>query len=350
MRGSNDGIWDWNVLTGEVYFSDRFKELLGYGPDGFENVYESFESRLHPDDLDQTKAAIEAHLNERVSYDVEYRLCCRNGDYRWFRARGLALWDDDGNATRMSGSISDVTERKRAEEDLLRRTEELERSNKDLEQFAWVASHDLKEPLRAVSNYVQLLERRYRDALDDEGRRFIGFAVDGAKRMRVLINDLLAFSRIGTRGKELAPVDSGKPLATAVKNLALTIRERGAEVEAEPLPRVWGDGIQLTQVFQNLIGNAIKFCERNPRIRVSAAKEGPMWRFSVQDNGIGMDPAHQKKVFEVFQRLHTRQKYEGTGIGLAVVRKIVERHGGRVRVDSSPGEGSTFSFTLRACE
>jgi PAS domain S-box-containing protein len=348
VRGSNDGIWDWNIPTGEVYFSDRFKELLGHEPDGFDNLYESFESRLHPDDHDATVAAIESHLKERVRYDVECRLRTKGGAYKWFHARGLATWDAKGNAKRMCGSISDVTKRKRAEETLLQRTEELERSNKDLEQFAWVASHDLKEPLRAVSNYVQLLERRYGDLLDGEGKRFIGFAVDGAKRMRQLINDLLAFSRIGTRGKKLAPIDSGAVLSRALKSLALVIEETGAEVTTETLPVVWGDKGQLAQVFQNLIGNAIKFCETEPRITVSATRADNGWRFFVSDNGIGMEKSHLEKVFEVFQRLHTRESYNGTGIGLAVVRKIVERHGGKIRVESVPGEGSVFSFTLKA--
>ena len=237
---------------------------------------------------------------------------------------------------------------KKSEETLLQRIEELERSNKDLEQFAWVASHDLKEPLRAVSNYVQLLERRYGDLLDGEGKRFIGFAVDGAKRKRQLINDLLAFSRIGTRGKKLAPIDSGAALSRALKSLALVIEETGAEVTTETLPVAWGDKGQLAQVFQNLIGNAIKFCETEPRITVSATRADNGWRFFVSDNGIGMEKSHLEKVFEVFQRLHTRERYNGTGIGLAIVRKIVERHGGKIRVESVPGEGSVFSFTLKA--
>lgn len=347
VRGSTDGIWDWNVLSGEVYYSDRFKALLGYGPDGFANVYESFESRLHPDDHDATMAALDVHLKEGAPYDVEYRLQCRDGVYKWFRARGLAVRDEAGNATRMSGSISDVTKRKTAEANLQKRREELERSNKDLEQFAWVASHDLKEPLRAVSNYVQLLERRYGELLDDEGRRFIGFAVDGAKRMRMLINDLLAFSRIGTRGKELSPVDSGESLSTALKNLSLRIEESGAEIVVDSMPRVWGDPSQLAQLFQNLIGNALKFCEAKPHLEISAKRQGTMWEFSVKDNGIGMEEAHLEKVFEVFQRLHTRDKYDGTGIGLALVRKIVARHRGKVVVDSTPGKGSTFRFTLK---
>lgn len=348
VRGSSDGIWDWDIPSGQVYYSDRFKELLGYGPDGFENLYESFDSRLHPDDHDATVAGIHAHIHERAPYDVEYRLQTKGGRYKWFRARGLATWNGDGEATRMSGSISDITERKTVEAALLRRTEELERSNKDLEQFAWVASHDLKEPLRAVSNYVQLLERRYAELLDDEGRKFIGFAVEGANRMRILINDLLAFSRIGTRGRELKPVDSGEAVATALENLSLVVQEKNAELKIGKLPLVYGDSVQLTQLFQNLIGNALKFCDRRPRIDVSAKREGPVWRFFVQDNGIGMESAHQEKVFEVFQRLHTRDKYEGTGIGLALVRKIIERHGGRVQVDSVPGEGCSFNFTLKA--
>ena len=347
VRGSSDGIWDWNVLTGEVYYADRFKELLGYPPDGFEDTFDSFRKLLHPDDREATLAAIDAHLKERVAYDVEYRLRRKTGDYRWFRARGLALWDPEGKATRMAGSISNIHARKQAEKALLERSAELERSNQDLEQFAWVASHDLKEPLRAVSNYVQLIERRYNDKLDDEGRRFIGFATEGAARMRVLINDLLAFSRIGTRGKALVPTELDDALSSALKNLELVVAEREARIAAEPLPRVLGDSSQLIQVFQNLVGNAIKFCDQRPEIHIWSEQAGTLWRIHIKDNGIGMDPAHVVKVFEIFQRLHTRDKYDGTGIGLAVVRKIVERHGGSIDVASRPGEGCTFSFTLR---
>jgi PAS domain S-box-containing protein len=241
----------------------------------------------------------------------------------------------------------DVTERKRAEEVLKHLAEDLRRSNAELEQFAYVASHDLQEPLRMVSSYMQLLKRRYQGKLDNDADEFIAFAVDGAARMQQLINDLLTFSRVGTRGRPLGLSACEKVLAEALMNLQVSIEENKAVITHDPLPTVFCDQPQLVQVFQNLIGNSIKFRGRQaPQIHISAKRVENEWIFSVCDNGIGLDTKFEERIFEIFQRLHSRTAYPGTGIGLAICKRIVLRHGGRIWVESKPGEGAAFYFTL----
>jgi light-regulated signal transduction histidine kinase (bacteriophytochrome) len=245
------------------------------------------------------------------------------------------------------GVIQDITERKRAEEKLKLTLADLERSNKELEQFAYVASHDLQEPLRMVSSYTQLLARRYQGQLDAKANEFIAYAVDGANRMQGLINDLLAYSRVGTRVKGIEPTDCTAVLEQALANLKAAMEKSGAVVTHDPLPTVMADNLQLVQLLQNLIGNAIKFhVEEPPRIHVSAEQKGNEWVFSVRDNGIGIDLQYAERIFVIFQRLHTREEYPGTGIGLAICKKIVERRGGRIWVESQAGIGSTFYFTI----
>ncbi len=241
----------------------------------------------------------------------------------------------------------DISERKHAESELASQSRELARSNAELEQFAYVASHDLREPLRMVASYVQLLAKRYRGQLDKDADEFIGFAVDGVTRMQALIDDLLTYSRVGRGGGEHARIDCEKVFDQAVWNLQTSAREQGASITRGPLPRVLGDEIQLVQLFQNLIGNAIKFHgAAAPEIRLGAEARGRFWRFTCDDNGIGIDPKYAERIFVIFQRLHTRAKYPGTGIGLAICKKIVERHGGQIGVEPSPSGGARFWFTL----
>jgi light-regulated signal transduction histidine kinase (bacteriophytochrome) len=264
-------------------------------------------------------------------------------------------------------TIRDITERKQAEEALKKTMADLERSNKELEQFAYVASHDLQEPLRMVASYVQLLAKRYQDKLDADANEFIGYAVDGANRMQEMINDLLSYSRIETRGKPFETVDCTAILNQALTNLKIAIEESSAVITHNPLPTMTGDESQLIQLFQNLIGNAVKFRgKETPHIHISCksieewevqnrglkseirnlkSKIEKGWVFSVRDNGIGIDPQHKERVFNVFQRLHGRD-YSGTGIGLSICKRVVERYGGKIWVESEPEKGSTFYFTI----
>lgn len=269
--------------------------------------------------------------------------------------------NEAGEVQGVFAAARDITERKRAEEELhhyrehleelvAQRTEDLARSNRDLEQFAYAASHDLQEPLRMVAGYLQLLSERYRGQLDERADKFIDYAVDGAERMSNLIRDLLEYSRVNTQGEELRDIDSNKALESALRNLGLAIRESGATVTHDLLPEVRADGTQLAQLFQNLIGNAIKFRspERPPQIHVSVRNEQADWLFCVRDNGIGFEQQYEGKIFLIFQRLHGRGQYPGTGIGLAICKRIVERHGGKIWAAGEPDKGTSVFFTIPA--
>lgn len=598
LKGTTDGIWDWDIVTGKVYFSPRWKEMIGYGPAEIGDTIKEWESRLHPDDRDRAVAAVDEYFSgKRAAFEIEHRLRHKDGSYRWILSRGVAVRDAAGKPVRMAGSHVDLTERRQAEqalresesklrvfitnvpailfsidrsgvitmaegrgmqvmkfvkggivghsvaelygdipgvvesvkralagesfstamqlqqlffevayspiraedgavtgvigvahditerhaaeqaleiserrtrlivenaydayvamdregvivdwnpqaerifgwsrqeaigqslsetiipqrfreqhlkglvhylqtgqgpllnrriempalhregrefpvemtistmrieenvifsafvhdisdrirakEELERAAAELRRSNSELEQFAYIASHDLQEPLRMVASYTQLLERRYAAQLDTTAREFIGYAVDGAKRMQQFITGLLQYSRVGTEAQILEPVSLQEAFDFALANLRIAIEESGAKVEARGLPLVQGDARQLTQLFQNLVGNALKFRKpgQAPLVEVWAEREGDFWRVTVRDNGIGLDPRFYERVFVIFQRLHSRDEYEGTGLGLAICKKIVERHGGRIWVESKEGEGASFSFTLPA--
>jgi PAS domain S-box-containing protein len=534
LHGNNDGIWDWNLKTNEVFLSARWKEMLGYKDHEVSNGWDEWKKRIHPDERDWVLQAFQDHFAKKTPFYVcEYRVQCQDGSYKWILDRGQALWDALGDIVRMVGSYTDITDRKQADEELKRQnlrsqlfaeitlkireslqideilqttvtevqkllqadrvlifrleadgsgtvvqeavlpgwpvilrknlfdpcfkeeyieryrqgrvsamedietahiqpchreflqqfavranlivpilvrdkiwglllahqcaaprkwnnfetellkqlanqigialsqaelleketqqSQELARSNAELEQFAYVASHDLQEPLRMVTSYLQLLERRYKNQLDANADQFITYAVDGARRMQTLINDLLNYSRVSTRGQPFKLVDCDVILQQAIANLQIAIADSKAIVTHEPLPEVMADTTQLTQVFQNLIGNAIKFCQnQQPQIHIGVAKANanldgeslnsiPLadeWLFSIRDNGIGLESQYAERIFIIFQRLHGRDKYPGTGIGLAICKKIIERHGGRIWVESKPGQGSTFYFTI----
>ncbi|MHC5765595.1 MAG: GAF domain-containing protein [Nostoc sp.] len=535
LHGNNDGIWDWNLKTNEVFFSTRWKEMLGYKDHEVSNRWDEWTKRIHPDEQDWVLQAFQDHFAKKTPFYVcEYRVQCQDGSYKWILDRGQALWNALGDIVRMVGSYTDITDRKRADEELKRQnlrsqlfaeitlkirnslqideilqttvtevqkllqadrvlifrlvsdgsgtvvqeavlpgwpvilgenifdpcfkeeyieryrqgrvsaledieaahiqpchreflqqfavranlvvpilvrddiwglllahqcaaprqwnqfetdllqqlanqigialsqaqlleketqqSQELTRSNAELEQFAYVASHDLQEPLRMVTSYLQLLERRYKNQLDANADQFITYAVDGASRMQTLINDLLNYSRVSTRGQPFMPVDCSVVLELVLANLQVAIADRKAVVTYDTLPQVMADATQLTQVFQNLIANALKFCDRQqPLIHVGIRKgdadildgknlnftpSEDEWLFSVRDNGIGLESQYTERIFIIFQRLHGRDKYPGTGIGLAICKKIIERHGGRIWVESKPSQGSTFYFTI----
>lgn len=282
---------------------------------------------------------------------VEIPILRADGDVRIALWNSANIYDVEGgdNLTAVIAQGQDITDRKEAEQALKERTDDLLRSNAELEKFAYVASHDLQEPLRMVSSYTQLLQKRYQGRLDTDADEFIAYAVDGATRMRTLINELLAYSRVGSQGTPFVSTDLESVVDSVMQGLETAIAESGATVTREHLPEVWGDKTQLWQVFQNLITNALKFRGADPVvIHIGARREGDEWVLSVTDNGIGIEPTYFDRIFVIFQRLQSRTDYAGTGMGLAICKRIIERHGGRIWVESSPGAGSTFYFTLQA--
>ncbi|MBU4426123.1 MAG: HAMP domain-containing protein [Proteobacteria bacterium] len=300
-------------------------------------------------------------IEEIAKGNLDYKISEMGRDELGNLATSFNKMTEDLKKTTTSRDLlaKEMAERKRTQQVLRERTEALERSNRDLEEFAYIASHDLQEPLRMVASYTQLLARRYKGKLDSDADEFIAYAVDGATRMKALINDLLSYSRVGTKGKDFEPTDCEAVFDRTLDNLQKAVEESGAKLTHDSLPTVMADDMQLGQLFQNLIGNAVKFqseeppsihmsCERIEESaignRQSAMNKG--WIFSVRDNGIGIDPEFTKRVFIIFQRLHKRGEYPGTGIGLAICKKIVERHGGRIWVESQSGKGSTFYFTI----
>jgi PAS domain S-box-containing protein len=334
---SLDGIiTNWNKGAEKVY---------GYST---EETLEKHISILEPDSLKgEIKQLVEKIKQGKEIQHYETSRLKKDGTAIDVSVTLSPIFDPSGNLVAISAIVRDITERKKAEEILKLKLEELARSNAELEQFAYVSSHDLQEPLRMISSYLQLLQRRYQGKIDEKADKYIYFAVDGAARMQILINDLLEFSRVTTRAKEPEPTDCELLLNQVSSNLELYIKENKAAVSHDPLPEVVADNTQLVQVFQNLIINGIKFhSEEAPKIHISTEKKANEWVFSVQDNGIGIDPQYSEKIFEVFKRLHKKEEYPGTGIGLAICKKIVERHGGHIWVESELGKGSTFYFTL----
>jgi PAS domain S-box-containing protein len=371
-----------------LYNSPSYERILGYSSEQLKTTPAL--EQIHPDDRETVKEAAAEATRNGVGRRIEYRMRHMDGSWRVLESTASTILKDDGTVDKLVIVNRDITDRRRAEEsleeyrnhledlverrtaelrkaneqleqdimertrmqqELTRKMEELARSNADLEQFAYVASHDLQEPLRMVASYTQLLARRYRGKLDADADEFIGFAVDGANRMQQLIEDLLNYSRLTTTGKAPTLTRSESACKAAIGNLQESIKDSNAVVHVGTLPTVLADAHQLMALFQNLIGNAIKYRDvRKPEIHVSARPEGREWVFSVRDNGIGIESQYFGRIFQMFQRLHSRRDYPGTGIGLAMCKRIVERHGGRIWLESQPGRGSTFLFTIPQAE
>ncbi|WP_425490746.1 sensor histidine kinase [Haloprofundus salilacus] len=337
------GTWEWHVQEDMMVMGPSFATRFGIDPDDAREgiSLDRYVSAIHEDDRERVEAMVDEALASCGEYEEEYRVWNDEGELRWVVARGRVECDEDGNPLTFPGAVTDITERKEYQH-------KLEESNERLEQFAYAASHDLQEPLRMVSSYLQLLEHRYGDELDEDGQEFIEFAVDGAGRMREMIEGLLQYSRVDSRGNPFEPVDLDAVFANVRQDLQVKIEETGAEITAEDLPRVYGDLSQLNQLFQNLLDNAIEYSgDAPPRIHVAVERDGTDWVISVEDEGIGIPREDADRVFRVFQSLQGHED-AGTGIGLALCKRIVERHGGEIWIDSVPGEGATFSFILPA--
>nr|WP_312912591.1 ATP-binding protein [Natronosalvus caseinilyticus] len=348
-RIADVGGWEIDVETQDVFWTDHIFEVLEVDADEEPPLEEAIDM-YHEDDQPIVQEAVENALDSGESFDVEARIRTDSDDVRWLRLQGVPE-TVDGEIISLRGAVQDITERRQRERRLEEVVEKLEESNERLEQFAYAASHDLQEPLRMVSSYLQLLEHRYADSLDEDAQEFIAFAVDGADRMRAMIDGLLEYSRVDTRGESLEPVDLDSVFSDVYQDLHVKIEEHDAEITAEGLPHVIGDAEQLRQLFQNLLDNAIEYSgDLPPRVHVSVEQtdNGDERVISVSDGGIGIDPEQADRVFEVFESLHSQDEYDGTGIGLALCERIVERHGGDIWVESEPGEGATFSFTLPA--
>ncbi|WP_339106061.1 ATP-binding protein [Haloterrigena salinisoli] len=302
---------------------------------------------IHPDDQERVMEAIDEAIRTKSIFELEHQVEQVDGSLGWTFSRAVPMLDEDGDIVEWVGMASDITERKEYERKLEQTNAQLRRSNAELKRFAHAASHDLQEPLRMVSSYLQLLENRYGDTLDADAKEFIEFAVDGADRMREMVDALLEYSRIHTNEKDFEPIDCETVLEEAMENLQMAIAESDATITSDELPTVSGDERQLIQLFQNLLDNAITYAgDGPPTVHVSAERRDGEWLFSVRDDGIGIDPAETDDIFEVFNRLHTPDEYEGTGIGLAICKRIVTTHDGRIWVESDPGEGTTFFFTI----
>jgi PAS domain S-box-containing protein len=331
-------------VQAEKQFGYSRDELVGQKVKNI--IPEGFAERLVADALRSAEDA----LAQQIGTGIELTARRKNGSN--FPIELMLSPLESAEGVLVTAAIRDITTRKKAEANLLDKVEELNRSNEELGQFAYIASHDLQEPLRMVASYTQLLSRRYKGKLDSDADEFIAFAVDGASRMQRLIQDLLTYSRVGTKGQDLLNVSSEEALQRALINLRSAIEDSGALVTHDSLPSVLADEMQLIQLFQNLVGNAIKYQSPGiPKVHISAVRNGgKKWTFSVRDNGLGIDPQYFEKIFGMFQRLHKREEFAGTGIGLAICKKIVERHGGNISVESEPGHGSTFRFALAESE
>lgn len=341
-----EGVVVAELPSGRItYTNNAFLNISGYSESDLMSM-PSYLNLVAPEDLPVLKERLSRRLQgEEVPPRTELAIIHKDGHHIDVEAAAMEQIVEEKK--QLMTIVRDITERRRAEKKLASTMRQLERSNVDLEDFAYVVSHDLQSPLNTMVSFVRLLENRYKGQLDDRADEYIDYVVQGGQRMGTMINDLLTYSRVGTRGEPFKPVDLESVLKLVLGQLEAAISESRAAITHDPLPSIPGDYSQLARLFQNLIGNAIKFRgEEPPRIHISGEQRDNEWQFWVRDNGIGIEPKYTERIFGVFQRLHRQEEYSGTGIGLAVCKRIVERHGGRIWVESMPGEGSTFYFTI----
>ncbi len=382
QKNGHFGSWEWDIVTNKVSWSHGLCHIFGIQAQEFAGTFESYLERVHPGDRDLAKKTVETAYRALKPFILDERIVRPDGTVRTLHSQGEVIADENGRPMRIVGICQDITERTQIEQQLIVQSEklsradqelgrnekvmlslledlhgarkqlqlqaeELARSNAELEQFAYVASHDLQEPLRKMSSYSQLLAKRYQGHLDENADKFIEHIVDAATRMQALIKALLEYSRVGNGEISQEPVNLESVIKQTLVDLESSILETRATITYDPPPTLMANPIQINQLFQNLIGNAIKFRRQEPPvIHISAKQKDNEWVFGVRDNGIGIDPEYFERIFQIFQRLHSRAEYPGTGIGLAICMKIVERHGGRIWVESEPGKGSAFWFTL----
>ena len=342
------GSWEWNIKTGEITWSNELYLIYRVDPNTFTPTLSSFGDYMHPDDEEYVNNHVDQLLTDGKLHNFDFRIVLDDGSIRVLNTLAeVAEFDKNGKPSIIMGINQDITERKEIELKLNENIKKLAQSNKELEEFAYITSHDLREPLRMITSFLQLLERRYKDQLDEDANEFIGFAVDGAKRLDAMTHDLLQYSRINREKREIKPVNFEHVLEEALLNLKVPIEESNAVITHDPLPTINGDEQLKIRLFQNLIGNAIKYrSQESPKIHISAKKEKNQYLFCIKDNGIGMSPKHLEQIFIIFKRLHTPEEYEGTGIGLAIAQKIVHQQGGNIWAESEPDKGTTFYFTL----
>lgn len=355
---THDAIWDWDIETGEHYWGDGFRKLFGIDFEIEGKSPDYWQKRVHPDDYQLVQDNLNNLLitEEKTYFEIEYRFLKADDSYAFVLDKGSVIRDKNGKPVRLVGAMQDISDRKRFEAELIRLNEtlkkhayDLEISNKDLEQFAYVASHDLQEPLRMITSFLGLIEKKYNAILDEKGRLYIHHAVDGARRMRQIILDLLEFSRVGNITEPKIWVESGSLVEEVILFNQKIIKEKKAILHVGKLPKIFCHSSPVVQLFQNLISNAIKYQRPDtiPEVWIEGEDKGDSWEFSIGDNGIGIEMEYQTKIFIIFQRLHQKEQFSGTGIGLAICKKIAEIHGGKIWVESSPQNGSIFFFSIK---
>lgn len=349
-RATSDVIWDWDLSSNQVYRSEQFSTMFGYGEDETVRNSNFWRSIIHPEDWPSVEKELDKTLKGADQFwQMEFRVRKADNTYSFITDKGYILRDTDGKPYRMIGAIQDISLRKANELKILQANQKLSNANEELKVFASLASHDMREPLRMISSFMSLLEKKYAANLDEKGRQYISFAMDGAKRLTLLINDLLEYSKVGFDRNLIEEINTKAIVREVLELKSDLIRENDATLIIGDLPNVMGVKIPMKILFQNLIGNALKYKKPDikPEIKISGKELKDFWEFSIEDNGIGIEADYLDLIFGILKRLHPKEKYAGTGMGLATCRKIITQHEGKIWAESTPGLGSKFSFTIK---